>query len=460
MTSRKDRNSMAGRAKRYAKVGTAIGGMAGRAAVGRVLGRQPDRNARADELRRLLGGLKGPLMKVAQIMATVPDLLPEDYAAELRQLQSAAPSMGWPFVARRMSGELGPQWRTRFGEFEHTAAAAASLGQVHRATHPDGRGLACKLQYPDMASTVEADLKQLRLGLALYHRFDPAIDPRNILTELGERLREEVDYRREAKHMALYGAMLAGEPGVCVPEPVPELSTGRLLSMTWLEGRSLLEMTGAADARRQRVARHLFRAWYAPLYSHGAIHGDPHPGNYQVAADDRLNLLDFGCIRLFPAPFVQGVIDLYHALRDGDEALAVHAYETWGFNGLDRDMIATLNRWADFLYGPLLQDRVVAMAETSSTAKAAAVVADVHRRLRQRGGITPPREFVLMDRAAIGLGSVFTRLDARANWHRLFHELIDGFDAAAMARRQAGLLAEVGLEMPLEIPLEIPRPGV
>ena len=393
-----------------------------------------------------MGGLKGPLMKVAQILATIPDALPSAYAEELRQLQADAPSMGWPFVRRRMAGELGPEWPKRFREFERSAAHAASLGQVHRATAPDGARLACKLQYPDMAAAVEADLRQLRLVFSVYERRDRAVRTDSIFQELSERLREELDYHREAKHMRLYGAMLAGEAGVTVPEPVEALSTARLLTMTWIDGRPLLEAVDLPVEARNRLAENMFRAWYVPFYDCGVIHGDPHLGNYSMREDFGINLLDFGCIRVFPPSFVKGVIDLYRALRDGDEALAVSAYETWGFENPSRALIEVLNIWAEFLYAPLLQDRVQRIQESESGLYGATVAARVHRELRRVGGVRPPREFVLMDRAAIGLGSVFMRLRAEVNWHRLFHGLIDGFDMDALAARQTAALEAAELE--------------
>src|SRR4029077_19094335 len=143
-------------------------------------------------------------MKVAQLLATIPEALPEEYVRELIQLQADAPAMGWPFVRRRMMGELGPDWQRRFKSFERTAARAASLGQVHRATALDGAALACKLQYPDMGSAVEADLQQLQWLLAIARRLDGAIDTSEIGKEISARVREELDYRREAKHAALY----------------------------------------------------------------------------------------------------------------------------------------------------------------------------------------------------------------------------------------------------------------
>ena len=264
---------------------------------------------------------------------------------------------------------------------------------------------------------------------------------------LAEGLREELDYDREARHIGLFRAMLAEEPGVHVPETLAELSTGRLLTMTWLDGAPLLDFiatTGDVTLRNQ-VAVNMFRAWYVPFYFYGVIHGDPHLGNYTIRPDATINLLDFGCIRVFKPNFMRAVIDLYKALRDGDEALAVHAYETWGFTGLDREVIDVLNQWARYVYGPLLQDKVRPIQEDTGTMYGAEVAAKVHAELRRLGGVTPPREFVLMDRAAIGLGSVFMHLKAEINWHRLFHDLIDRFDEADLGRRQEKALKAAGV---------------
>jgi predicted unusual protein kinase regulating ubiquinone biosynthesis (AarF/ABC1/UbiB family) len=439
-----DGDNLTGRMRRYARVSTAMGGLAARLAGERYLGLPLDRARHAADLKAALGGIKGPLMKVAQLLATIPEALPREYAGELVELQANAPPMGWPFVRRRMASELGQDWQKKFQSFEREAARAASLGQVHRAVALDGRALACKLQYPDMASAVEADLRQLKLVLSVYERYDRAITTEEIHAEIAERLREELDYRREAAHMRLYRLMLAKEEAVRVPEPIAALSTGRLLTMTWLEGVAFLDAVKAPAARRNAIARHMFRAWYVPFYYYGIIHGDPHLGNYTVRDDGGINLLDFGCIRVFPPPFVKGVIDLYHALDRGDEALAVEAYESWGFRNLSREMIAVLNRWAHFLYAPLLDDRQRRIQEKEGV-YGREVAEAVHRDIRRLGGVTPPREFVFMDRAAVGLGSVFMHLKAEINWHRLFHELIDDFDAQVLARRQKDVLTRAGV---------------
>ncbi len=448
MAGDEDRGSIGGRVKRYAQVSSAVGGLAARLAGERFLGLKLDRDQHARDLTAALGGLKGPLMKVAQIMATIPEALPQEYVQELIQLQSNAPAMGWLFVKRRMQSELGPGWQAKFADFERNAAAAASLGQVHRAVI-DGAELACKLQYPDMRSTVDADLKQLKLIFRIYHQYDRSIDTRQVHEEIADRLLEELDYRLEAKHTRLFAAMMEQTKGVHVPDVVEALSTDRLLTMSWLEGRPLLEFKQAPLEIRNAIARNMFHAWYVPFYGYGVIHGDPHLGNYSVRPDHSINLLDFGCIRVFQAKFVQGVIDLYRAIRDDDLELAVHAYETWGFDNLSKEILETLNLWANFVYAPLLEDRTRRIQDFESSGVYGRDVAEkVHKRLRELGGVTPPREFVFMDRAAIGLGGVFMHLKAEINWHRLFHDLTDGYDIDAMHRRQARALGKFEIPGP------------
>src|SRR3954451_13180187 len=282
----REANRFSARAARYARVGANVSGVAARLAGARILGLGLDRGKNAVELAAALGGLKGPIMKVAQLLATIPDALPPEYAAELMKLQSDAPPMGWAFVKRRMAAELGSDWSRKFSNFEHHPAAAASLGQVHRARAHDGSALACKLQYPDMQSAVEADLRQLQLIFAIHRRMDPVIDTTEIAKEIGARIREELDYRREAKHVELYRGMLAGNDLVRVPRPWPELSTGRLLTLDWLEGRRMLDHKDDALAGRNRLATAMFSAWWFPFSRFGVIHGDPHLGNYSVFAQD------------------------------------------------------------------------------------------------------------------------------------------------------------------------------
>ena len=445
-----EKNRFSARAARYARVGANVGGVAARYAGRRLVGGERNRASEASALASALGNLKGPLMKVAQLMATIPDLLPPEYATELQKLQSEAPPMGWAFVKRRMNAELGPDWQARFASFEHHPAAAASLGQVHRAQSLDGAALACKLQYPDMQSAVEADLQQLQWLLAIRRRLDSAIDTSEIGKEIGERVREELDYRREAKHVALYRAMLDGIDMVRVPQAWPELSTGRLLTLDWLDGTRMLTHTNDPLAARNTLATAMFTAWWFPFSRFGVIHGDPHLGNYTVFSRggkaSGINLLDYGCIRIFPPKFVRGVVDLYNGLLHGDDDLIVGAYETWGFRKLSRELIDTLNIWARFIYAPLLDDRVRSIADGVAPGEYGRREAfRVHQALKRKGPVTVPREFVFMDRAAIGLGAVFLHLRAELNFYRLFNEAIEHFSMDRVAKRQQAALTAVGL---------------
>jgi predicted unusual protein kinase regulating ubiquinone biosynthesis (AarF/ABC1/UbiB family) len=448
-----EENRFSARAARYVRVGANVGSVAARIAGGRLLGLEQSSARTAADLAAALGGLKGPLMKVAQLLSTIPEALPPEYARELAQLQSSAPPMGPSFARRRMEAELGPGWLERFRSFDLEAAASASLGQVHKAVAQGGRALAVKLQYPDMASAVEADLTQLRAVFAVHARMNPAVDTSEILQEIAARLREELDYGLEARHTRLYAQIFAGDARVRVPVILPELSTKRLLTMTWLDGRPLLDYKNAPIEDRNRIAQAMFRAWWFPFSHYGVIHGDPHLGNYTVFAQDGrpggINLLDYGCIRSFPVSFVQGVIDLYNGLRTGNRDLVVHAYETWGFRALSPELIEAMNIWARFIYGPLLDDRERSIGEGTTPGEYGRREAfTVHKILRENGPVRVPREFVFMDRAAIGLGGVFLHLGARQNWYRLFNETIEGFRLDDVAARQRDAFSAVGVPLP------------
>ncbi len=437
-------NRLSARASRYARLGVEAGAFAARVGASRITGGERD-DARV--FAEALGSMKGPMMKVAQLLATIPDALPADYSEQLMKLQSQAPPMGAAFVKRRMQAELGPQWRERFGEFDLTPAAAASLGQVHRAATLSGESVACKLQYPDMASAVEADLSQLNMLFALRRRMGAAIDTREVQIEIADRLREELDYQREIKLAALYRLMLADTP-VRVPRPHPELSSKRLLTLEWLDGEKLLAFEKAAPEIKSRLAELLFTAWWRPFLRYGVIHGDPHLGNYSVVGDgEAVNLYDFGCVRIFPMRFVAGVVELYQALKAADRDRIAHAYELWGFKGLKKATIDAMNIWASFIYGPILDDRVRSFADGVKPSEfGRKEIRAVMQALRAEGtALTAPREFVFLDRAAIGLGAAFLRLGAELNFHRLFEATIADFSPETVGARQQAGLVEVGL---------------
>ena len=436
-------NKFSKRVARYANLGTSAGSIALKFLGTRLLNKEHEKNA--EDLKNILGSLKGPIMKIAQLLSTVPDLLPEEYVNELTKLQSNAPPMGWNFVKRRMKNELGFDWLDSFDSFEKEPFAAASLGQVHRAVYK-GENVVCKLQYPDMNSIVDADVNQLKLIFSIYKKIDSSIDTSEIQKEISVRIKEELEYKQEQKHIQLFNLIFNEFNEVRIPKVYKEISTNRLISMNFLPGNKLLHFKKYPHAVRQKIAKNMFTAWYYPFYKYGVIHGDPHLGNYSSDKNANINLLDFGCIRVFKPSFVKGVIDLYHAIKDNDTDLAIHAYESWGFENISKDLIDVLNIWAKFLYSPLMENKLRKMQDTNSSTYGAEAASKVHRELKKIGGVKPPREFVFMDRAAIGLGSVFLHLDAKLNWYKLFHELIDGFNENSLKKRQRDAIKGVKME--------------
>ena len=431
--------------KRYAQVGGVVGKLATKLASQKYLGLKLDKNKHAAEIRATLGGIKGPLMKVAQLSATIPDLLPDEYARELMHLQSNAPPMGWLFVKRRMAAELSSEWQKNFIKFEKQATRAASLGQVHKAVLPNKKIVACKLQYPDMESAVTADLSQLKIIFSIYQTYNKAIKTDELYKEIKERLKEELDYERERKLMLIFKNIFSNSKFVQVPASFEKISTKRLLTMSWLEGEPILNFKKAKKEIRNKIAKNMFYIWYKPFYEYGIIHGDPHLGNYTIQKDHTVNLFDFGCMRIFNGKFIQGVIDLYFALQKNDKAKAVYAYEQWGFKDITNAKLTVLNKWASFLYSPLMKDKVQKIQESDSGVYGATIASEVHRELRKLGGVKPPKEFVFMDRAAVGLGSVFMHLKAEVNWYQIFHNLIDNFNEKKLNERQQKTLKSAKL---------------
>lgn len=412
--------------KRYAEVSGTLVGLASRVLADKKTSYTLDNDAYAETLKSALGHMKGPFMKIAQFLATIPDALPSEYATAFQDLQCFAPPMGGFFVRRRMQTELGEGWRHHFDAFNENPHFAASLGQVHYALY-QGKPLALKLQYPNMDAIVDADLKQAALAIKAYHIFNQALDLDAVLIEIRDRLYEELDYNQEAHHAQLYQSFFQDRSDVRIPLIEDTLSTKRLLAMEWIDGVSILTWAETASQdERNAMGKVLFKAWYRPFYLRGMIHGDPHPGNYKVDSDGRLCILDFGCIRVFGDDFVDAVIDLYEGLKSHDNDRIKMAYQRWGFGEVSDVLMDIMTKWARLLYDPLLDDRIRPIQEPTEKGnlKGWQVATEVHRQLDAAGGVKVPREFVFMDRAAVGIGSVLMRLGCSLNWHELFEEIL------------------------------------
>ncbi len=445
-----ENNNYTKRLSRYTSVGKEFGKFTTKFLFNTIISdNKNERNALA--LKNALGSLKGPLMKIAQLLSTIPGAVPAEYANELSQLQSMAPPMGKGFVRRRMISELGVNWNDCFKDFDYSPFAAASLGQVHKAVTNESREIVCKLQYPDMNSAVEADLKQLDVIFKINKNLGPAIGTDQIRKEIAERLREELDYKREGTHMKLFDEILKDYNDIKIPELVDDLCTEKLLVMTYLPGEPLMNFKNSSQSVRNKIAECLFRAWWIPFGQYGVIHGDPHLGNYSIIKRKNeilgINLLDFGCVRRFHPAFVEGVINLYDGLKYNNQELVINSYEKWGFKNLSKELIDILNIWANFIYGPLLDNRKRTVADGIKPELYGRKEAfNVYQALKDIGPVEIPREFVFMDRAAIGLGSVFLHLNANLNLHDLFEEAIDNFSSKKLSERQSRIFKKTGVD--------------
>ncbi len=297
---------------RTAKLATLPLGFAGRTALGigkRIGGRSAERVAQeiqqrtADQVFRVLGELKGGAMKLGQALsifeAALPPELAEPYRATLTRLQESAPPLPASSVHRVLAADLGDGWRSAFAAFDDTPAAAASIGQVHRAVWQDGRPVAVKIQYPGAGRALLGDFTQLARVGWLFGMLMPGLDVKPMLDELRDRLAEELDYRLEATAQRAFAAAYAGDPDIYVPPVVAE--TDHVLITEWLDGTQLSQVIDSgSQAERDRAGILLTRFLFSGPKRAGLLHADPHPGNFRLLADGRLGVLDFGAVDRLP----------------------------------------------------------------------------------------------------------------------------------------------------------------
>jgi predicted unusual protein kinase regulating ubiquinone biosynthesis (AarF/ABC1/UbiB family) len=299
-------------AARTAKLASLPLGVAGRAAAGwgrRLVGGDGEEISAqlmaksAEQLFAVLGELKGGAMKFGQALSVFEAAIPDEYAAPFREslvkLQSAAPPMPATDVHRMLAEQFGRGWRERFRDFDEKPAAAASIGQVHKAVWRDGREVAVKVQYPGAEEALRSDLRQLSRMSRLMQPLVPGLEIKPLIAELRERMEEELDYRDEAENQRVFAAAYEGDDKIKVPRVVA--SAPRAMITEWVEGRKLSDVirNGAQD-ERDRAAALLAEFHYSAPARVGLLHADPHPGNFQVLDDGRLMVIDFGAVARLP----------------------------------------------------------------------------------------------------------------------------------------------------------------
>jgi predicted unusual protein kinase regulating ubiquinone biosynthesis (AarF/ABC1/UbiB family) len=301
--------------------------------------------------------------------------------------------------------------------------------------------LACKIQYPAMEETIKTDLTQINILTKIYHMFKGNLKTQELQKELEDRLYEEIDYIQEARHITWFRHIFKGHSKIVIPEVYPKLSGKKVLTMSWLEGFSLKDLENTPEKYthidRRQLGRTLFQGFYDPLYAWGILHGDPHPGNFQFTHQGHVQLLDFGCVRVFCQDFLEGIFNLYNGLLEENIEQQMDGYEGLGFRFLTYEMMETLNHWARFLFDPLLEDRVRPISDDPTGQRGRQIMAKVHQDLVVRGSLTPPKEFLLIDRVAVGLGSALLSLGSQENWHRLFQNYKENFSKENIGINQA-----------------------
>ncbi|MDT4942038.1 MAG: hypothetical protein QOJ34_2127, partial [Pseudonocardiales bacterium] len=352
------------RAARTAKLASLPLGVAGRATLGlgkRISGKSSaevtaDLQARtAQQLFTVLGELKGGAMKLGQALSVFEAALPEETAAPYREaltrLQEAAPPMAAATVRTVLDEQFGRSWRDRFVSFEETPAAAASIGQVHRAVWADGREVAVKLQYPGAGPALMADFTQLSRMARLFSRISPGLEIKPLLAELKERVLEELDYTLEADAQRAFATAYSGDPDIAVPRVVA--SAPKAMVTEWMDGTPLSRIIAAGTPdERDRAGTLLALLHYSAPSRAGLLHADPHPGNFRILADGRLGVVDFGAVARLPGGYPEplGRLTRHAVDRDGPAVLAVLRAEGFIRSSIDVDARQVM----DYL-GPIVE---------------------------------------------------------------------------------------------------------
>jgi len=439
MANDDDRSIPAGRVRRTAQVGSVIGTQGARYAGTRAanLARSSGRAAEQLDRRHLeaaermvdtLGTMKGAAMKIGQLASFIDtEFLPPEYRElyqdKLSGLRSSAPPMPWRTVRRVLEEEWEDPPEELFEDFCHEAAAAASIGQVHRATLPDGRAVAVKIQYPGVAEALRADMQNAGMIMRLAKALAPGLDAKAAAAELKERVLEELDYEYEAQNQRAFARAYRGHPFIHVPDVITRLSRRRVLVSEWVDGVGFDEIRERPQGERDRFAEIVFRFCFGSIYHLQHFNADAHPGNYLLMEDGRVAFLDFGMTKQIDAEQIELEVAALEAVFDRDPERLRVAMHDLGFLKHPRKVDAErLMAHVRVVGGWYMEDRQVTV-DSRLVMDAIAAVSDPRSEffdLMRRENL--PANELMGRRMESGVLAVLGQLGATRNWYRIGRE--------------------------------------
>ncbi|MFM9377349.1 ABC1 kinase family protein [Gordonia sp. VNK21] len=434
-----------GQGRRNAKLASLPLGMAGRAVGGvgkRLTGKSKDEvsaemmGKTAEQLFSVLGELKGGAMKVGQALSIMEAAIPDEYGEPFREaltkLQAEAPPMPTATVHRVLDQQLGTKWRERFASFDDQPAAAASIGQVHRAVWADGRPVAVKVQYPGADHALRADLKTLRRVSGLIQKLSPGTDVKGMVDELIDRTDDELDYIAEADNQRAFAAAFDGDPDFVIPKVVA--SAPKVVVSEWIEGTRLSRLiTDGTREQRNDAALKMTTFEFSSPARVGLLHGDPHPGNFFILDDGRFGVLDFGAVGRYPNGLPPHTGEILALARDQKYDELRELMVQTGFIQrayADRVTSADLAKYLQPYIDPLYTDTFHFTRKWLQRAagKATDVTGDVYKTSRN---LNVPKEYVMVFRVLLGCVGIAAQLDAEAPYRAIMYEWVPGIDEQA-----------------------------
>jgi predicted unusual protein kinase regulating ubiquinone biosynthesis (AarF/ABC1/UbiB family) len=395
----------------------------------------------AEDVAKELGEMKGVLMKAGQLVSFIFEALPDEAQEALATLQADAAPMAPTLAAQVVTGDLGRAPERVFLDWTDMPVAAASIGQVHRAVTPDGRDIAVKVQYPGVHEAIESDLDAAEVMYAMFSAMMlKGLDAKGLVDELRDRMREELDYSREAGNLAEFEARFQGHPWVRIPKLVPEYCTDRLLTTEWVDGMTFDEFRRTeSEQTKQRAGEVVWRFAQNAIHHYGIFNGDPHPGNYKFHHDGSVTFLDYGLVKRWsPGEWDTLKPTMDAIIIDRDPDLLVQRMEAANFlrsgHGLDPALVFD---YVSKPYVPYLSDEFTYTREWMRDTLG--VIFDVqgpHAPVIEN--LNMPPSFVILDRVVWGVSAILGKLEARGPWRAMLMEYIaDGPPATDLGAAEA-----------------------